>query len=100
MRTGLWLLLVALAMRVQAQAPSNDAHLLAGFEDESSLRQWKLQDATAERVEQHATEGHDALRLTLSPGEYPGVLLPPGSPLLTGWDGYDFARLDVFNPQP
>jgi hypothetical protein len=99
MRTGLWLLLVALAVRAPAQASGNDARLLTGFEDESSLRQWELQDASAERVEQHATEGRDALQLTLSPGQYPGVLLPRGSPLLTGWDGYDFARLDVFNPQ-
>jgi len=100
MRTGLWLLLMALAVRVQAQAPSDGVRLLAGFEDESSLGQWELQDASAERVEQHATEGSYALQLTLSPSEYPGVLLPHGSPLLTGWNGYDFARLDVFNPQP
>src|SRR5579862_1315972 len=98
MRTALWLLLAALALCGYAHAA--DARLIAGFEDPTDLAEWRTQAASIQRVEKNATQGRYALQLTLLAGEYPGLRLPRGSPLLAGWEGYDFARLDVFNPQP
>jgi hypothetical protein len=99
MRTALWLLVATLALYAQAQAQSNETRLLTGFEDEADVLPWKLQGALAVRANQNATQGRHALQVTLLPGRYPGLLLDRGSPLLTGWNDYDFARLDVFNPQ-
>src|SRR5438445_530259 len=98
MRTALWLLLAALALCDYAKAA--DTRLLAGFEDPTDLTEWRPQAASMQRVEKNATQGRYALQLTLLAGEYPGLLLPHSSPLLAGWDGYDFARFDVFNRQP
>src|SRR5579859_535135 len=100
MRTAFWLLLAALASAGPARAQGNNTRLLTGFEDEADLRQWECHDASVLRSEQHATQGRYSLQVTLFAGQYPGVLLPRGSPLLTGWDEYDVAHLDVFNPQP
>ncbi len=100
MRTAFWLLLAALVSVGLAQAQGNNTRLLTGFEDEADLHQWECRDASVARSEQHATQGRYALQVTLFPGQYPGMLLPRGSPLLAGWDEYDVARLDVFNPQP
>src|SRR5271155_1739763 len=99
MRTAFWLWLVAVAYVGPAQVQGNNTRLLTGFEDEADLRQWECRDASIARSEQNASQGRYALQLTLFPGRYPGMLLPRGSPLLAGWDEYDLARLDVFNPQ-
>src|ERR1039457_2769045 len=100
MRTAFWLVLVALVPGGLAQAQGSDTRLLTGFEGEADLHQWECHVASVLRSEQNATQGRYALQVTLSPGQYPGMLLPRGSPLLAGWDEYDVARLDVFNPQP
>lgn len=97
MRMALWLWLAALALGGRAQAPSNDTRLLTGFEEPSDLREWNGQWASIQRVEKHATQGRYALQLRLFEGKYPGLLLSSRSLLLTGWDGYDFAKLDIFN---
>jgi hypothetical protein len=99
MRTAFWLLLATLVPGGLAQAQGSNMRLLAGFEDEADLRQWECQNASIARSDQNATQGRYALQVTLSPGPYPGMLLPRGSPLLAGWDEYDVARFDVFNPQ-
>ena len=96
---ALWLWLAALALGGWAQAQTNDSRLLTGFEEPSDLREWKSQSASIQRVGTNVTQGHYALQLRLLEGAYPGVILSSGSPLLTGWEGYDVARLDVFNPQ-
>jgi hypothetical protein len=98
MRTAFWLFLAVLTTGGLAQG--NNTRLLDGFEDEADVRQWECRNASAARSGQNATEGQYALKVTLSAGQYPGMLLPRGSPLLTGWGDYDVARLDVFNPQP
>jgi hypothetical protein len=95
-----WLLLAALAPGAPTLTQGNNTRLLTGFENEVDLHQWQCPDASSVRSEQHATQGRYALQLTLSPGQYPGISLSRGSPLLAGWDGYDVARVDVFNPQP
>jgi len=100
MRTALWLLLAALTVCAPASAQTNTTWLLSGFEDETAPLQWDTQGASVERVSQNATQGRWALQVTFGQGRYPGLLLERGSPLLTGWDNYDFLRLDVFNPQP
>jgi hypothetical protein len=92
-------LLPALALGGLGQARANDVRLLTGFEDEADLPQWECRGATVARSEQNATRGRFSLQLTLLPGRYPGLSLPRGSRLLTGWDEYDVVRLDVFNPQ-
>jgi hypothetical protein len=97
MRTALWLLLAALALCARAQAQSNETRLLAGFEKQTDLNEWEFQGVSIQRVPRNATQGHYALQLRLFEGEYPGVRLSRGSPLLTGWGGYDFAKLDIFN---
>src|SRR5207245_10408417 len=79
---------------------TRDTRLLSGFEDETAPLTWNTQGASIERRQQNATQGRWALQLTLALGKYPGLLLEPGSPLLTGWGDYDLLRLDVFNPQP
>jgi hypothetical protein len=99
MRTAFWLLLAVLAPGGVAQAQGSNTRLLTGFEDESDLHQWVYRDASVVRSEQNVTQGRFSLQLTLFPGQYPGMLLPRGSPLLTDWQDYDVARLDVFNPQ-
>jgi hypothetical protein len=100
MRTAFWLVLAALVPGGLAQAQGSNTRLLTGFEDETDLRQWECHDASAVRSEQNATQGRYSLQLTLSPSQYPGMRLPRGSPLLAGWNEYDVARIDVFNPQP
>jgi hypothetical protein len=100
MRTAFWLLLAALMPGGLALAQGNNTRLLSGFENEAELHLWECRDASVVRSEQNATQGRYALQVTLLPGQYPGILLPPGSPLPAGWDEYDVARLDVFNPQP
>ncbi|MGA2602789.1 MAG: hypothetical protein ABSG14_01040 [Verrucomicrobiia bacterium] len=99
MRTAFWLLIAASVLGGLGQAQANDVRLLTGFEDEADLLQWEWHGASAVRTEQNATQGRFSLQLTLSPGQYPGLSLPRGSRLLTGWDEYDVARFDVFNPQ-
>jgi hypothetical protein len=99
MRTVLWLLLAALALCGRTQAQGDETRLLTGFEDDADELPWRLQGALAVRATQHATQGRHALQVTLLPGKYPGLLLDRESPLLAGWDDYDLARLDVFNPQ-
>src|SRR6266850_1074602 len=98
MRTALWLLLAALALCGRAQAQSNETRLLAGFEEQTDLNDWKFQGAMFQRVPRNATQGRYALQLRLLGGEYPGLYLPHRSPLLAGWGDYDFAKLDLFNP--
>ena len=69
--------------------------LLSGFEDAADLDRWKPQGAQVERVHDHATQGQWSLKLTLTRGDYPGIAFTS----LAGWERYDIARLDVFNPQ-
>lgn len=88
------------AFLTPSAARADPARLLAGFEQETELFQWRLEGASVERVRQHATQGRHSLQITLRPGAYPGLSLQRGSPLLMGWSGYDLARLDIFNPQP
>jgi photosystem II stability/assembly factor-like uncharacterized protein len=67
--------------------------LLSDFEDANSLRLWGKPD-NAHLVDEHATQGKQALKITLSKGLTSGSW----SRLPRDWSKYDHLRLDFFNP--
>lgn len=70
--------------------------ILFDFESEEELKQldWECHK-WFELSEENATSGKYALRVTLPPGQYPGIHFQEGR---SSWSGFRFLRMDVFNP--
>jgi len=77
--------------------PTNPKNLkLFDFESEEELKQlnWECHK-WFELSEENATSGKYALRVTLPPGQYPGIDFEK---IKSDWSGFSFLRMDVFNP--
>jgi hypothetical protein len=66
--------------------------LLGSFESWLEPDRWWTHEADRERVEAHATHGHWALKVDLTPGEYPGVALATVPP---DWSKYKELVFDI-----
>lgn len=68
--------------------------VLADFESALELSRWEVNRAQLELSSVRVRHGKQALRLTLLPGEYPGIALLQ---LMHDWREFDFVRFSVYN---
>ena len=70
--------------------------ILFDFESEEELKQlnWECHK-WFERSEENTTSGKYALKVTLPPGQYPGIHFQE---IRNDWSGFCYLRMDVFNP--
>lgn len=66
--------------------------MLASFENWLETDRWWTSEAVVQRVASHATAGRWALRVDLSPGHYPGVMLSEPPP---DWSSYKALVFDL-----
>jgi predicted MPP superfamily phosphohydrolase len=77
--------------------PTNPKNLkIFDFESEEVLKQlnWECHK-WFELSEENATSGKYALKVTLPPGQYPGINFEK---IRSDWSGFPYLRMDVFNP--
>ena len=67
--------------------------ILSSFESPFDLSRFADKDKAMDRVELHATEGKYSLKVTLNPGEYPGISMDY---LQNDWRGYRILSFDTF----
>lgn len=66
---------------------------VASFEQPVELLRWHALDAEMQRTSQHVAEGKRALKVTLCPGTYPGVILFEPYP---DWRAYDQLEMSIW----
>jgi len=71
-------------------------NILFDFESEEELKQlnWECHK-WFELSEENVTSGKAALKVTLPPGQYPGINFEK---IRSDWSGFRYLRMDVFNP--
>jgi VanZ family protein len=67
--------------------------LLSSFESSFEMSRFSDKDKVMDRIELHATEGKYSLKVTLDPGEYPGISMDY---LQNDWRGYGSLSFDIF----
>jgi len=69
--------------------------VINSFERMLETSSWINNDAIIERSGQLSTNGHYSARVTLLPGEYPGICRED---FIHDWKGYGFFAMDIFLP--
>jgi hypothetical protein len=77
---------------------SRNSRILIDFESEEELQQlnWECHK-WFELSKENVTSGNHSLKVTLPPGQYPGIVFEN---LRTDWSDSKFLRMDVFNSSP
>lgn len=75
---------------------SNDSNVLFDFEDESDLKRlnWECHK-WFELSKEHPTSGKYSLKVSLPPGQYPGINFKE---IRQDWSKFSYLKMDVFNP--
>lgn len=92
---------------VSAELPAQKSKVLTDFEDEAQLKVMRgseeegYADLELSSFSEAVTSGTYALKVTFHKNiMYPGIAGNPPGGFLTDWQGYDYVRLDVYNPAP
>ncbi len=92
---------------VSAALAAQESKALTDFEDEAQLKVMRgseeegYADLELSSFSEAVTSGAHALKVTFHKNiMYPGIAGNPPGGFLTDWQGYDYLRLDVYNPAP
>jgi hypothetical protein len=98
MRTGAVVLIILraypiIAATIDSWEMGRNFPLLSSFESLSEMSRWSSKDSVLKRSKFHATNGEYSLKVTLLPGEYPGI---SQDYLPHDWRGYSYLSFDVY----
>jgi hypothetical protein len=75
----------------------SNPQLIASFESQEEIQKIKLLDARVTPVQEHATDGRQALKIEFEPAARSGLLFPAGEQTWD-WRGYGALAMDLTNP--